>query len=843
MSADLTGTDFSISSYIDNKLKSQIQVPHENRDSVKDAIQWQGDSNIIIISTANSLNELEELWIAFNQMPIRLRRKSDWKSLELFGVTNKDHYDHLKEKILARDIEYGQNQSIEYNIDKIPVSETVEDHAGAESYYKNQELNYSSTDVENAVEWSRESYRIIIIPTRTLAELEFLWTAFQSMVYKHRRESDWKSLELFGVTNLKHYEYLKAEFLKGDIHDKDDYISIESSQLLISKYLKGNQLSICEASQVILEAKACNNSIYEELLTNNIISDVMDGNIELFSTVPNMELPNGDLPYLTPDEMIDMGIYGQAPADNFYGILADNKLIDGKTTVAEWFAAYDLYTKGFYTEFTDLASAWVSKVRELSYGLKRLKESGDENAILARKQSLLELGWNPEIEFNEKSRILATTMAREAAQNKMSYSTVISLEGFEIPINSNLLFNEDSNGNNNLKPVFVVLTEGKTIFSDTIKKITHTIYSHCSISFDPFLRKMYSFGIEGSKKGMRGGFIEEDIQNIPKGSRIGVFAFFVPQNIFDEIRRMIDDFKENVDRTLYGYKNLITYLFKIPYNSDWNLICSQFVDKCLKSVGIDVTHTDSSLVAPADMDKALKKNRRIYSLFKGLASKYDGSKIQNLINGLITRVKPLKEIDSSYYNTESAYLCGIISNINNPAALLEMKQYSSIVSDKNTRGFLENCLFDALELQPYIEAKEFPIQFDKQGNLLIKSLKKIDFESEFAKSHKLLKQYNDTGNIDGIKYEIAKLWMMLCIIEDNINKKSNSGIDMSSYYDAKAKINNDFQYYLKMVLKIDSNFNFTEYFETSPFYSGTTKINRTTIDAIGRMIKRFIRPF
>lgn len=104
MSADLTGTDFSISSYIDNKLKSQIQVPHENRDSVKDAIQWQGDSNIIIISTANNLNELEELWIAFNQMPIRLRRESDWKSLELFGVTNKDHYDHLKEKILARDI-------------------------------------------------------------------------------------------------------------------------------------------------------------------------------------------------------------------------------------------------------------------------------------------------------------------------------------------------------------------------------------------------------------------------------------------------------------------------------------------------------------------------------------------------------------------------------------------------------------------------------------------------------------------------------------------------------------------------------------------------------------------
>lgn len=839
--ADLIGSDFSVSSYVDNKIKEQIQTPKKDNDNIAEALDWQEVSNIHIVITAKTLEELEEQWIAFNSMPIKLRRESDWKSLELFGVTNKDHYEHIKDTLLERDIKEN-NPSIESNIDSIPLAESTDDYEGAEGYYKDQNLNYGPIDIENAIEWGRESYRIIIVPTRTLTELEFLWTAYQSMVYKHRRESDWKSLELFGVTNLKHYEYLKAEFLKDDVTPRDNYLAVESSQLLISKYLKNNKLSLAETAKIILEAKAQNNSIYEELLTNNIISDVIDGNIELFSSAPNMDLPNGDLPYLSPEEMIDMGVYGQTPAENYYGVLADNNLLDSTTTVAEWFKAYDLSTKGFYTEFYRLSSPWVDKVRGLSYDLKRLKESGaEENIILAKKQSLLELGWNPEVEFTENARILAKEMAINRVVENMSYSTIIDLEGFTAPVSSNSFLNEDTN-TSGLKPVFVILTEGKTWFSDTIKKVTNDIYSHCSISFDPHLRKMYSFGVEGSKKGIRGGFIEEDVANTPEGCRIGVFVFFVSQNIFDAIMRMVDSFKENVDRTSYGYKNLVTYLFKVPYERDWNLICSQFVDRCLKSAGIDVTHTASSLVAPSDMDAALKKNRRIYSLYKGLASKYNGSKIQSLLNSLVLKVKPLKEVAAPI--SESSYIFGLVSNIFDTTFILEMKQYSNIVSNKILNDFLENCLFEALEVKPYIEAREFPVQFDKQGNLLIRNdFKPIDYDAEFAKSHKLLNQYRSRKNIEGIKYEIAKLWMMLCNLEKNIHKPHVPSDDLKHLRDAKAKINNDFQYYLKFVLENDPEFNFTEYFEASPYYSGATKVNRTTLDAIGRMIKKFIRPF
>ena len=89
--ADLIGSDFSVSSYVDNKIKEQIQTPKKDNDNIAKALDWQEVSNIYIVITAKTLEELEEQWIAFNSMPIKLRRESDWKSLELFGVTNKDH--------------------------------------------------------------------------------------------------------------------------------------------------------------------------------------------------------------------------------------------------------------------------------------------------------------------------------------------------------------------------------------------------------------------------------------------------------------------------------------------------------------------------------------------------------------------------------------------------------------------------------------------------------------------------------------------------------------------------------------------------------------------------------
>ena len=80
--------------------------------------------------------------------------------------------------------------------------------------------------------------------------------------------------------------------------------------------------------------------------------------------------------------------------------------------------------------------------------------------------------------------------------------------------------------------------------------------------------------------------------------------------------------------------------------------------------------------------------------------------------------------------------------------------------------------------------------------------------------------------------------MMNCMIEQDMYTKKNSNIEKNMK--SRAKILNDFKYYLEKVLQLDPKFNFTEYFEDSPF-SSTTRIDSTTISYLGKMIKTFMK--
>ena len=841
--------EFMVSRYLDtHEVKPKTVFPHSK---IEEAIEWSTDALRVIIIPTDSLSDLEAQWIKFNQMIKKNRRESDWKSLELFGLTNQDHYELIRNKLLDKNID----DKIEK--DMIPPvqdgdSPILESYIQpADSYYNADAVFYTTDEVIKARTWAEESNRVIIIPTRNLSELENLWDDFNMMIKKHRRESDWMSLELFGLTNQHHYEYLKSQFLKEDIRVEDieqhgSYIESMTSTDKKNYIKEAYNESVADASKVMLEMVRPNKTFSEELLVNNIISDAIADFAGLASDVSTVDITYGDMPCFDPEEMIDMGVFNQLPSNNYYGEHSDNKEIYHGMSVKDWFENYYAHSKGFHTEFAEMASEWTSKVRELMHGLEIIKESGDIKRINARKQSILELGWNPEVEFTIKARMIAREFAHERAMKNSTCSRVIDLRKFSADGMANLALNENSN-TSDLHPVYVVFTEGKTpIISNAIRKFTNSIYSHASIAFDATLEKMYSFGMN-SEKGIKGGFREENIKDSPIGSRVNVYTFFVPKHIYDKIVAMVENFKNNIQKTTYSYKNLFTYLFNIPVNKEWSLICSQFVDRCLKIAEIDITKRDSSLVSPASLHVDMKKESRIYSIYHGLASKYDPKKIGALISSLKTKAMPLKEQNKIYVESEQDYISGILSNIYDIPTLLEMKGYIDVVQDKSVRNILENVLFDAITIRPYCEAKTFPIQFDKEGNLLIKNIKKIDYEAEYSKSHKLLKQYNQAGNIEGMKYEVSKLWMMCCLIEETLHSKKfqelpSFAIETSAAHKARAKIYNDFQYYLKEIIKMEPNFNFTEYYESSPFSSSSTQINNTTVSFMTSMIKKFIRP-
>lgn len=836
---------FSVSNYMDDHghtLDNINGIYNGNLSKEDIARNWSLQSSRTIILPAKDLDDLEMQWSNFNGMVKKNRRESDWMSIELFGKNNQTRYEEMKDDFLTRDsfemLRDGQIPPIANGDD--PVTESYVD--AADSYYDPEAINYTTEDVEKALVWSKESDRFIIVPTRTLNELEELWDSYNSMTKKHRRESDWESQELFGLTNLKHYEYLKNQFLKENMNDDKDYgMYIENvSKNDISKYLKSVALheSVFDFAETTLRLAQPNKNIYEELLVSNIISGASDEYDKLITNNPAIDMVSGDIPYIDAQDMIDMGVFGQSSADNYYGSVPDNVMLNEDISVKEWFEMYKAFCDGFYTEMGALSSDWVNKVRTLSFGLQNMIENGaQEDRINARKQSLLELGWNPDIPFTNKARLFARESAIEKYSKMYEDTRVIDLAGFRTDGYENMMFTESMSASD-LRPVFVVLTEGKTpIFSDTVKKFTHSIYTHASLSFDYTLHKMYSFGPVEGKGG--GGFRQEDAtKNTPKGCRIGVYVFFLPVYLYEKMQAFVQNFIDNANKTHYSYKNLFTYAFNIPYNKEWKLICSQFVDRCLKFAGVDVTKRDSSLVAPKTLQTSLHSKKRVYCIFDEAIEKYNDSKIKKLLDSLVKKAKPIKEGSYTFLENEKAYIDAIIANCNNPVALMNMREYSNVIKNPVLKSVVENVLFDNLDIQPYCEAKSFPVQFDADGNLFIKNLKKIDYDEEYAKSHKLLKQYATHDNVDGMKYELSKLWMMNCMIEQDMYTKKNSNIEKNMK--SRAKILNDFKYYLEKVLQLDPKFNFTEYFEDSPF-SSTTRIDSTTISYLGKMIKTFMK--
>lgn len=689
---------------------------------------------------------------------------------------------------------------------------------------KRKEIGGEEKQITLAKKFMSDSNMTLIIPCKDLYELEQQHSDFQNMDIELRRRSDWRCLEIFGVRNLQFYHYLK-KYLNNST-------SIEYNKTITST---DAPLNYTETAEYLLKRSVSRKSILEEKLVSNIISDVLS-KLDDANTIVD-DIAFGDMPYYEPDQMIDMGVNADIPEDNYYGVLADNTQLDEDTSVKEWFESYKNATIGFYEEFNNLNSSWVNKVRELSYGLESLTEQED---ILRRKQSLLELGWNPEIKFTNKARL----MTKEFAKYDILSSTqtrIIDLREFQVDETETKTILES--GEKFLKPIYVVLVEGTSLFSAAIKSFTKSDYSHAAIAFDPSLKQMFSFNISKTTTGnLGGGFSIESISSLRDDKKINVFAVLLKDKDFNKLKSFVEDLYANMRNTRYNFKNIITLMLGIKSNNTNNMICSQFVDRCLKLAHMDFSKKASNLVSPADIKRSMGKSRRrnIYNLFEDLKKKYSPNKIKNIINSLLIK-EPLVESQSLNYQNEKDYTSVLLSNIGNISRLSEMRSQMNIVCDPLVKKILESVVFDSITGKVYCEAKEFPIQFDNDGNLLIKDLKRIDFNAEYAKSHTLLKEYEETNNIEGIKYELSKLFMMNCLIEEKLHSPKNDK-DVKALNDSRARILNDFKYYMDIVGRAEPSFNFTRYYEDSPFNRGTTKINRSTMTFVTKMIKEFIKP-
>lgn len=135
---------------------------------------------------------------------------------------------------------------------------------------------------------------------------------------------------------------------------------------------------------------------------------------------------------------------------------------------------------------------------------------------------------------------------------------------------------------------------------------------------------------------------------------------------------------------------------------------------------------------------------------------------------------------------------------------------------------------------------EFPVEFNKDGDLLISKGRKIDFEGEYSRTHLALKIYEKNNNIVGMKYCICKLWYLNTKLEEKIHDKKTTIEEKRKAEKARSKIVNDITKYSQIVLKKDPNFDIIKSYQNSPFNDDKIRIPTSTLDHTIEWIKRIL---
>lgn len=690
---------------VDNALDYPTELDKAREDihsNIRQAKEWSRASDIPIITPdIDNLEELENRWNEFMNTIKQNRRKSDWIHIELFGSTNEEMYNILKDRF-SRYADIDQN-NYQYSdtIEPTPtVSSTNESAAACD-----KEISYSISDINDAIEWCNKTGLAMIIPTDSLTTLEQMWDKYNSMTDQDKEKSDNNSKIFFGVCNKAHYIMLKKN-LNADIKFTDDEdITLDTRPVIESflstkadkRYLK-NVVAIqpiSEVAKALLKQAIPKKNIYEETLVNNVISDVV-GDFESISN-NDPEFIYSDYPFITPEDMISMGVYNDDPENNYYKALADNTSINKELSSSDWFEEYKIDSIAYSESFRDTLPEWVDKVRGLCYGLKQMQKNEAYTAedINARKQSILELGWNPEIEFTDKAR----SIARECAKMRRSSVNIVNLTEFDVNFREPT---EEDLKDKNLYPVYIVLVAGATFHSKMIMKFTHDPYSHAAFSLDHTLHECYTFkALDGEIKIKNSGFHREGLEDIfqNRNLNIGVFCFFVSKVVYNKLLDVIKHLDANAEKSRYSFFSLLCYILHLPVNIDYRYFCSQFVDVVLRKADINITNKGSStFVSPGTLHKAAMRNEKIFKLFEGPATEYDPDKILAVVNALSKTAKPLKESENMYLTNESMYVNYVMQNANKIDTLLSLKEYSNIVTNPTIKSILDKVLFESISL-------------------------------------------------------------------------------------------------------------------------------------------------
>lgn len=148
-----------------------------------------------------------------------------------------------------------------------------------------------------------------------------------------------------------------------------------------------------------------------------------------------------------------------------------------------------------------------------------------------------------------------------------------------------------------------------------------------------------------------------------------------------------------------------------------------------------------------------------------------------------------------------------------------------------------NTLFHRSITAKLLQEKGIGFEFDNKGNLFVKNfLKNKNYQATYMESHRLLMEYDRAKNIEAMKYELAKIYYLNLKITEDLTKQDRTKKD-KELVKIRARVLNDFHKYLKVVLKGDKQFNFSNYYQRSEFCDDSFVITAPTLKHAGKYAK------
>lgn len=736
------------------------------------ANKYARESNYVIITPTNTLEELEALWNKFlSTMTIRQQRLCDDRSIQIYGLTNQQHYEQLKSKFVEKTKEKKPEEKI------VPDDSIVNSNKdGVDNFTVDTDEDFEGLIIDEGVSeaetdtgFSSGIYVIPDIEGKTnedkLKDLEQHYAKYMSLSVDKRRLSDDGSRMMYGLSNQERYDKLKGELLT----------TIDTSGF--DKTIAKLEPNSTDDKAAVVEAMFHDKDTFVGQHFLQSLEESKKSEKPVKSRLNNT-------PYFTPTELIDMGVHGN---DNYYSQKADNDGLSKDISSTAWFDSYkEMIAQHVYEDYT---AEWIKTLDRLYSDFDKIKECGTEEEILARKQSILDLGWNPEIEFSRENRAKAAMRINTYIDTCVPRDIFINMDNVA-PIDDEAYDSvEEAVSKETHKPVFIILTKGKTpIISSAIQKATKSEYSHASISFDPELKELYSYNFR--KENL--GFVMEKLETI-KDVPITVWCFFADSEVVDKMKEKIYDFKTH--KTHYDFRILPRILVKKdikPDDNEYNQVCSTFVDYILKIGNINLVK-DINMPSPADIYDGIKtRSNVIFNVYDGPANQYNGKKIRNKVKYLIkkdsteaiseackdlaTARKFLREVDKIANKYDANYFivtdgASKINNNGNPAvkhardAQIEWEKKNGYDPDEDWGKLNESFITEAINdlkngVNPYGHKTFYHLSFDPdldEKTLTprvpewITGMKEKDKDFE-----KKLEKFKTEVNPDGYGYEDPK---------------------------------------------------------------------------------------